>query len=496
MTIEQGEKTSSELVELEKQDWNLRLSAILLIFLLTFSLLIFFLPDLLNVERINVLKPEELDRYLGFLGLLVLMYAVYSMRKHGEIKRLRYELMAKGMEVNKLSQVLNELRNIFELVATINIHGDLGKVFDLIVKDICAALKADSSSVMLIEENIDTLLPKACRGINDELFSQSRVKLGEGIAGWVVEEGKPLLLNRDEDIKKFRNVPKKLQSISSAMCIPIIIDGKVTGVVNLNRYRGKEKFTERDLKLAQIFVHDAAVAIRSARLMEDSKQRMVLEEKNRLLFKFLSRYVPEKMASQILEDPERYLTLGGERVDLTILFADIRGFTHFAATNEPEKVVETLNHIFTELTKVVFANSGYINKFIGDCLMSIYDKQYTDGNEVFMALKTAVEMQGVFKKIIEEQIHSNGLSLGIGVNSGEVVIGNIGSEDLMDYTVIGDNVNIALLLEEQAKGGQILISRDTYQRIQDKLEAKRLPPQPLRGRAGEIEVYEVLGVKK
>jgi adenylate cyclase len=270
----------------------------------------------------------------------------------------------------------------------------------------------------------------------------------------------------------------------------------VTGVVNLNRYRGKEKFTERDLKLAQIFVHDAAVAIRSARLMEDSKQRMVLEEKNRLLFRFLSRYVPEKMALQILEDPGRYLTLGGERVDLTILFADIRGFTHFAATNEPEKVVETLNHIFTELTKVVFANSGYINKFIGDCLMSIYDKQYTGGNEVFMALKTAVEMQGVFKKIIEEQIHSNGLGLGIGVNSGEVVIGNIGSEDLMDYTVIGDNVNIALLLEEQAKGGQILISRDTYQRIQDKIEAKRLPPQPLRGRAGEIEVYEMLGVKE
>ena len=495
MHDEYQEKTNLELAELEKKDWILQLSGLLVILLLTLSLIIFFLPDILLLEHASAVDPETLNRYLGFLGLLILLYVLYSMSKHVEIKQLRYEVLEKGMELNKLSQVLDQLRNIFELGATVNIHGDLGKVFDLIVKDICQALRADSSSVMFVEENMETLLPKACRGINQELFCQSKMKRGEGIAGWVVEEGQSLLLNSDEEITKLKNVPKKVQPISSAMCIPIIIDGKVTGVVNLNRYKGKEKFTERDLKLAQICVHDAAVAIRSARLMEDSKQRMVLEEKNRLLFKFLSRYVPEKMASQIMDDPERYLTLGGVRVDLTILFADIRGFTHFAATNEPEKVVESLNHIFTEFTKVVFANNGYINKFIGDCLMSIYDRQYTGDDEVFMALKTALEMQRVFKGILEKQIESNGLGLGIGINSGDVIIGNIGSEDLMDYTVIGDNVNIALLLEEQAKGGQILISKDTYQRVQEKIDAKRLPPQALRGRTGEIEVYEVLGIK-
>lgn len=492
---EYQERTNKELEEIEKKDWILRLSAILLILLLTFSLTIFFLPDILQIDHISVIPPEILNRYLGFLGLLVLLYVLYTMRKHVEIKKLRYEVLEKGMEINKLSQVLSELRNIFELVATVNIHGDLGKVFDLIVKDIRQALRADSSSVMLLEENVDILLPKACRGINAELFSKTKIKLGEGIAGWVVEEGKPLLLNNEEEISKFKNVPKKVQPISSAMCIPIIIDGKVTGVVNLNRYAGKEKFSERDLKLAQIFVHDAAVAIRSAQLIEDSKQKMVLEEKNRILFKFLSRYVPEKVAYKIMEEPERYLTLGGSRVDLTILFADIRGFTYFASLNEPEKVVEILNNIFTEFTKVVFANNGYINKFIGDCLMAIYDRQYAGEQEVFMAVKTALEMQDIFKKTLHKQIESNGLGLGIGINSGEVIIGNIGSEDLMEYTVIGDNVNIAFLLEEQAAGGQILISKNTYQKVQDKIVAKRLPSKNLRGRIGEMEIYEVLQIK-
>lgn len=161
-------------------------------------------------------------------------------------------------------------------------------------------------------------------------------------------------------------------------------------------------------------------------------------------------------------------------------------------------MVEILNQIFTDLTKAVFANNGYIDKYMGDSMLALYDKQYTGGNEVLMAIKTALEMQEVFKKISKEWKESDAskLGLGIGINSGEVVIGNIGSEDLMDYTVIGDNVNIALLLQEEAMGGQILISKGTYQRVQNQVEAKSLPPRTLRGRTGEIEAYELVGLKE
>jgi class 3 adenylate cyclase len=493
------EKLALEFHIIDKKDWNLWLSAVLLILLLTLSLLIYFLPDLLNLEHFWILKPDVLSRKLGFLGLLILLYSLYSLRKHLEIRRLRYELMEKKIEMGILSKRLDELSNLFEVVAGISASGDLSSIYYLVVKNVCASLKAESCSLMLVEENSDALFlfPIASWGINAELVRASRVKLGEGIAGWVVKEGKHLLLNSEEEVARFENVVEKVHPINSAICVPLILDGDVIGVLNINRFK-REKFTEGDLKLAQIFAHDACIAIRNARLIEENKQRIVLKEKNRLLQSSLRRYVPEKMASQILNNPERYLKLGGEKKDITILFADIRGFTSFSEMNEAERVVEILNQVFTELTKVVFAHNGYIDKYMGDSLLAVYDIQYTGDNEVFMALKTAVEMQEVFRKISKEWKESDAskLGLGIGINSGEVVIGNIGSEELMDYTVIGDNVNIALLLQEQAQAGQILVTKSTFQRVWNQVEAQSLPLKTLRGRTGEIEVYEVLKIKE
>jgi class 3 adenylate cyclase len=489
-----------ELQMIEKKDWHLWLSAVLLILLLTFSLLIFFLPDLLNLNHIRVHDIDTLSRKLGFLGILILFYAAYSLRKHLEISRLRNEVMEKRIEMERMSLRLNELSSLFDVVSSISTHGDLSNIYSLIVKSVCTTLKADTCSLMLVEENEEFLFlfPVAAWGINAELVCSSKVKMGKGIAGWVVKEGKHLLLNSEEEIARFENVVEKVYPIASAICVPLILDGKVIGVLNINRLKGKEKFTEGDLKLTQIFGHDAAIAIKNARLMEENKQKIILEEKNRLLQGSLKHYVPEKIVSQILRDPEHFLKLGGEKKDLTILFADIRGFTSFAERNKAERVVEVLNQVFTELTKVIFAHNGFIDKYMGDSLLVLYDAYYTGGDEVFMALKTAVKMQEVFRNISTawKETDASELGLGIGINSGEVVIGNIGSEEFMDYTVIGDNANIAQLLQEQAKAGQILMSKTTYLRVRDQIKARDLPFKTLRGRAGEIEVYEVLGIEE
>lgn len=481
---------------MEEKNWYLLLSALLLILLLTLSLLIYYVPNLLNLEFIPIQDPEALSRKLGVLGLLILVYTLYSLRKQQEIRRLRQQLVKKEIEMKTLSLRLIELSSLFEVISSINSHKDLGNILNLIVQHISPTLKADSCSLMLLDENLNLILPIASCGLNAEQVCKAKIQLGDGIAGWVVKEGKPLLLNSEEDVARFIHVPSKINPIASALSVPLTLEGTVIGVLNINRFGGADKFTEGDLKLAQIFAHDAAVAVRSTRLMDESVQRSILEEKNRLLRKFLTRYVPEQVASKILDDPEHYLKLGGKRTDLTILFADIRGFTRFAERTEAEKVVEILNQVFTEFTQVVFAHNGYINKFIGDCLLALYDRQYTRGDEVMMALKTAEELQRVFRSILGKRNDSNSMGLGIGINSGEVVIGNIGSEELMDYTVIGDNVNIASLLQEQAKSGQTLISNKTYQRVQNQIEAKKLPPLTLRGRTAEIEVYELVGIKE
>jgi class 3 adenylate cyclase len=500
MKIDNLERELSEFQTLESKDWNLWLSAVFLILILTFSLIIFFLPDLIDLERIPIQNQFLLNRELGLLGILILFYSFYSLRRHQEIRRLRNQLMEKKVEVESLSQRLDELSSLFEVVAGISAHGELSNIYNLVVKNVCGTLKADTCSLMLVEENHDSLFiyPVAAWGVNAELVRACKVNVGEGIAGWVVREGKHLLLNGEDEIAQFKNVVKKVYPITSAICVPLVLDGKVIGVLNIDRFEGKENFTERDLKLAQIFVHDAAIAIKNAYLMEENKQKIILEEKNHLLQSFLGHYVPEKMATQILRDPKRYLKLGGEKKNLTILFADIRGFTSFAEKNEAERVVEVLNQIFTELTRVIFAHNGFIDKYMGDSLLVLYDPQYTGENDVFMALKTAVEMQETFKKMSDEWRESDAskLGLGVGINTGEVVIGNIGSEEFMDYTVIGDDVNIALLLQEQAKAGQILVSGSIYQRARNQIEARNLPSRTPRGRTGEIEVYEVLGIKE
>lgn len=325
-------KEHSELQIIEKKDWNLWLSAVLLILLLTFTLIIFFLPDLLFLGRFKIYNLNALNQELEVLSILILVYSLYTLTKHREIKRLRNQLMEKKMEVERLSLRLEELGSLFEVVSSINALGDLSNIYYLIVRNVGVTLKADTCSLMLVEENSEFLFlfPIAAWGINADMVHAARVKLGEGIAGWVIKEGKYLLLNSEAEIAQFKDVVEKVYPITSAICVPLILDEKVIGVLNINRYKGKEKFTEGDLKLTQIFVQDATIAIRNARLMEESKQRVILEEKNRLLQNFLKRYVPEKMATEILKNPERYLKLGGEKKNLTILFADIRGFTSFA----------------------------------------------------------------------------------------------------------------------------------------------------------------------
>lgn len=192
-----------------------------------------------------------------------------------------------------------------------------------------------------------------------------------------------------------------------------------------------------------------------------------LEHRNRVLQQVLNRYVDKDIADIILTDPERYLRLGGETRDVTVLFADLRGFTQFSAAHAASLVVEAINLVFNELTQVVFKNGGTFDKYLGDAIMAFFGAPLARPDDAHRALATALEMQRRFSDLREKKEHQILQSLeglGVGVHSGEAIVGNIGSERVMDYTVVGSTVNIARRLQEVARPGEILISERTYER--------------------------------
>jgi class 3 adenylate cyclase len=214
-----------------------------------------------------------------------------------------------------------------------------------------------------------------------------------------------------------------------------------------------------------------------------------VESRNRLLRQVLNRFVDEDVADVILTDPERHLKLGGETRPVTVLFADLRGFVHYTEQHTGPEVIRTLNKIYQALSEVIFSNKGTFDKYLGDGLMAFYGAPVAGDDDAQRAVATAVEMQRLFAELSHDRdIDLEGLGLGIGLHSGEAIVGNIGSEKVMDYTVVGDVVNVAQRLQESAESGQIMLSEASYQELQG-VEADRLKPVKLPGRQEKVTPY-------
>jgi class 3 adenylate cyclase len=221
--------------------------------------------------------------------------------------------------------------------------------------------------------------------------------------------------------------------------------------------------------------------------------RQQVLEKNALLEKILTRYLPEEIVSKVLEDSS-LLKLGGVRDFVTILFADLTGFTTFADSVPPEHVMETLNQTFSRLTKIVADNHGTFDKYLGDGLMAFYGAPIASDNDALNAIRTAVGMREAFKELTEQWGDGprSQLGLAVGINSGEAIVGNLGSERLMNYTVIGDAVNIAARLEDRAGPGQILIGESTFALVEDMVVARKFGQVELQGRSKPVLAYELV----
>lgn len=205
------------------------------------------------------------------------------------------------------------------------------------------------------------------------------------------------------------------------------------------------------------------------------------------------RYVSKQIVDQLLDDDAR-LNLGGEKRTVTILFTDIRGFTAMSEKMKPEEVVSTLNEYFSEMIDIVFKNNGTLDKIVGDELMIVFGAPILGDDDTERAVRTAQEMMDTLKKLNKKR-NKRGMSnihIGIGINSGPVVSGNIGSREMMDYTVIGDAVNLGARLCSNAAPGEIIASETVYNNTKDKFSFEKLEPIFVKGKKEKVEIYRAI----
>ncbi|MDP2854706.1 MAG: adenylate/guanylate cyclase domain-containing protein [Smithellaceae bacterium] len=222
-----------------------------------------------------------------------------------------------------------------------------------------------------------------------------------------------------------------------------------------------------------------------------------VESKNHLISSMLHRYVNRFVIEQILANPEKYSELGGDRKEVAAFFCDIRGFTSLSENMKADELIHLLNSIYKKLTETVFRNKGTFDKYMGDCIMAFWGAPMDIEDETLWAIRAALEMQVAFEDLKQGwPPELKKLGIGIGINYGEVVVGNVGTEEAMNYTVIGDVVNTAQRLESIARSGQVLITKNALLRVEGKIKIRALQPGQLKGKSLPVEIYEVLKMEK
>jgi PAS domain S-box-containing protein len=225
----------------------------------------------------------------------------------------------------------------------------------------------------------------------------------------------------------------------------------------------------------------------TAIVIDDLTEQRRLESR----YQLFQRYLPPAVIERLPNDPHE-LRLGGQRQEITSLFADIRGFTNFSRQHDPETLVEVLNKYLAVGAQAVLDEEGTLDKIMGDCIVAFFNAPLTQSDHVLRAVRAALKIREGIARLHEDVPASYRLNYGVGINVGDAVVGNVGTAQQMNYTAIGSGVNLASRLQEAAAPGQILLPQASYQRVQEYVEARLLSPITVAGFSEPIVVYELL----
>lgn len=376
----------------------------------------------------------------------------------------------------EVSRQLNALMGFEELLA---------KIMDLIFM----VIKADYGFVFLIEgDNLNDLTPVVVKSKRGQPKDSDRMMASRTIIQKVVQEKVALLTSNAMDDSRLNLAESIIEKrILASMCVPLWDKDKIIGVIQVNSTRLNHLFSENDLELLKTIGCQMSLVIGQARLNRQIKEE---EEMRRRLERFHSPQVIEMILKSNQSNDESYME--SKEVTATILFTDIAGFTPMAERMHPREVTQLLNRHFSRMTDIIFEFDGTLDKYIGDGLMAVFGAPVGKRNDAERAIQAALNMRQDFLKMQQSGPEATRFDMRLGINSGKVVAGNIGSPKRMDYTVIGDVVNVASRLESSAGPNQILIGEETYRLVKGLFTINPVGPKELKGRIKTIQAFEVL----
>ncbi len=392
---------------------------------------------------------------------------------------------AEIFDVEALRRDYEKLRLGHELGRSIGLEVNLELLLEQIIMKAFELIPADRGVILLMEDGVP--LPKIAKtrdGKNEQIV------LSKSILNEVVTN-KASVLSSDATMDSRFSAAHSviMQGIRSTMTVPLLHQDELLGIMHLDSMIATNAFTEKDLQIFGGAASQAAVAIHNSQLV----RKIEHEAKTRAQFQ---RLLSPNLVDQVVQG-KLQLEKGGVLSEVTLLFSDIRGFTSMSESREPEEIVRMLNEYFELMVDVIFKYEGTLDKFVGDEVIALFGAPVPMQSAELKATQCALDMM----RVLSEWNHTraaegqNEIKIGIGINTGIVVTGAIGSSRALQYTAIGDAVNTASRLCSVAEPGQVILSEATYRKVQDEVAAVPLPNVRVKGKAEELRVYNAVGLR-
>jgi adenylate cyclase len=393
-------------------------------------------------------------------------------------------------EIEKSNRILKVLTKFSEtLIAVRPVEEVLEQVVDIVFDHV----PADRGFLMLSEEGSGKLVPMVMKHRNPGSSGEpSKITISKTIADRVVKDRVSILTSDAQVDPRFGSGDSiRFHGIRSAMCAPLWNKDQVIGIIHVDSPMLTNCFNLNDLDLLTALANYAAVAVERARL----NQKIVAEEKKR---ERLGRFLSPQVTSRILATSESQgAALGVPEIrEVSVLFADIVGFTTMSEKMSPAAVSLLLNEYLSRMTDIIFKYEGTLDKYIGDAIMAVFGAPLDMPDHAARSIKAALEMRERLEEFNAERKEGPLLKIRIGINSGKAVAGEIGSINKKEYTVLGDTVNTASRLESSvAKPGSVVIGQNTLSLVEGLFDCRPLGSFKVKGKALEVPAFEVLRVR-
>jgi adenylate cyclase len=323
--------------------------------------------------------------------------------------------------------------------------------------------------------------------ISKSRFGDTQVQpVPRSIVDKVVEERVAVVSHNAPADERFKGRSIVTQSVRSAMCSPLLdARDQILGLLYVDNLSAPGSFSDEDLQFLVAFSGLAALGIKNSRFAEQSRREALVRSN-------FERYFAPNIAADIAQQ-DGAIRMGGERRPITVLFSDIRGFTAMAESMGPDAVAQLLSEYFSEMVEVIFEHGGTLDKFIGDAVMALWGAPISHSNDPDRAVDAAIAMQQAIAELNRGWAAAGRpeIGVGIGISHGEVFAGNIGSHRRLEYTVLGDAVNVASRLCAEAGSGEILVSEALLRVVRKQVDHEFLPELGLRGKTQTVQVYRI-----